>query len=501
MSLSPDVIRPRLAAVLGDQLEVAESLGSGAFAVVFRARDRFLERDVAVKVLDPELAPSDELQEQFLREARIIARVEHPHIVPLYNAESRGGLLYLVMRLLPGRTLGERLASEGMLLPGEAARLGHEIAQALAAAHQLGIIHRDVKPGNVLLDANGHAIVTDFGVSRLRGTAIDRPGITVGTPGYMSPEQILAGEIDGKADVYSLGVVLFEMLAGRPPFEATSVQALVQEHLTESPPNLATLRPELPSLLVEIVGRTLAKDAMDRPSAAELASALEVARTADALLTPRAARWRRFKRRLPYMGIPAVAGLLLWAGTSMLRQFLEAQNSGAAPRFEASGSAISQLLIDSLRNVAVLGASETPRYVMAPNSRNGDLLIATDSALIVVQGDKARRFARRAGFSLELVGSQTSPSDSGLAIVRLPSVKPETVFTDLSGVTISRLSASIPYILGHGRSEARTTTRIRFTGIDPRVQPVVLSAGAILLVVVSWYHVQKRRTARPNDDT
>jgi serine/threonine-protein kinase len=183
MPIDAELMRARLATAVGESLVLGELLGTGAFAAVFRAHDPFLERDVAIKVLDPALDVAGELQEQFLHEARTVAGVEHPHIVPLYTAESREGLVYLVMRLLPGQSLATRLKTSGPMEFVEAARLAHEVAMALATAHDHGVVHRDIKPENILLDGAGHATVTDFGIARVtarqRGEAA---GFSSGTP-------------------------------------------------------------------------------------------------------------------------------------------------------------------------------------------------------------------------------------------------------------------------------------------------------------------------------
>src|SRR6478672_13442765 len=187
MSIDITTLRPKLEAALGERLQLGALLGQGGFAAVFRAHDPFLERDVAIKVLDPALAVDAALEEQFLHEARTIAAAEHPHIVPLYSAESAGGLLYLVMRLLPGHSLVDRIA-EGKLPAAEAARIALECAGALAAAHAVGVVHRDIKPANILLDANGNATVTDFGIALVtsRPAAARDVGSTTDTPHYMS---------------------------------------------------------------------------------------------------------------------------------------------------------------------------------------------------------------------------------------------------------------------------------------------------------------------------
>lgn len=181
MSIDIATLRPKLEAALGEQLQLGPLLGQGGFAAVFRARDPFLERDVAIKVLDPSLAVDASLEEQFLHEARTIAAAEHPHIVPLYSATSTAGLLYLVMRLLPGQSLADRIA-EGKLPAAEAVRIALECARALAAAHAVGVVHRDIKPGNILLDANGNATVTDFGIALVTSRpARELLGSTTGT--------------------------------------------------------------------------------------------------------------------------------------------------------------------------------------------------------------------------------------------------------------------------------------------------------------------------------
>lgn len=495
MSFSPDAVHSRLADALGDGFAVGDVLGSGSYAVVFRAKDRLLERDVAVKVLDPDLSPSESAQGDFLREARIIARVEHPYIVPLYSAQSSHGLLYLVMRLLPGRTLAERLKAEGALPPGEAARLAHEIAQALAAAHQREVIHRDVKPSNVLLDRAGHAIVTDFGISRLREARAEADGISVGTPGYMSPEQILAEDVDGRSDVYSLGVVLFEMLAGRPPFQAASIQTLLQKHLHEPPPDLRQLRPQTPLVLASLVARTLSKNAHDRPSSAELAAALAAARAPQALLSPRAARWRKYRQRIPMLGIGSIAALLVWSLMSSVLRTAEMRTSGDPPRLEAAREAIPKDLIDSLRSVGVLGSREIPTYVFVPGGRAGrGMFVVSDSGVIIAQGSTVRRTSRHSSFTLELVPpSPDSTGIGGLAILHVRGAsKPDTIYAGLSGVALSRLEGWFSYLVGSSDPTKRTS-RIAIEDIAIRWVPVQLFALTSLLGMAVWYVMRWRR--------
>jgi serine/threonine protein kinase len=195
-------------------------------------------------VLDPSLAVDAALEEQFLHEARTIAAAEHPHIVPLYSANSSGGLLYLVMRLLPGQSLEDRIAG-GKLPAAEAARIALECARALAAAHAVGVVHRDIKPGNILLDTNGNATVTDFGIALVTSRpARELVGSTSGTPHYMSPEQSLGERVDGRSDVYALGVVLYEMLTGTLPFPGRSVTEVIAKHISAPIPRVSEREPE-----------------------------------------------------------------------------------------------------------------------------------------------------------------------------------------------------------------------------------------------------------------
>jgi len=385
MPIDTEALRPRLAAALGDDLQLGDLLGSGGFAAVFRAHDPFLQRDVAIKVLDPDLGLSADLEEQFLHEARIIAGTEHPHIVPLYAAESRGGLLYLVMRLLPGQSLADRIKA-GKLPPAEAARLALEVGRALAAAHEKGVVHRDIKPDNILLDANGHATVTDFGISRVVARpATEGAGMTVGTPHYMSPEQAMGEEVDGRADVYSLGVVLFEMLVGHPPFEGRNLTELLAKHISAPPPKVSELEPETPAALVALVDRMLAKEPAKRPDSAELVTLLVAATTPDALLSPRAVRWKRRRKRLGYLAVAMVsAGVVLYGvvrvGVSLVTAFLE---PGVDPVLITSGALVPDSLIRIAREEGSLLEGEVATFAFIPAGGSAaDLLLMTDSVLI-----------------------------------------------------------------------------------------------------------------------
>jgi serine/threonine-protein kinase len=456
VTIDPEALRRRLAAALGEELQLGELLGIGASGAVFRARDPRLERDVAVKVLDPALGITSDLEAEFLREARIVSSVEHPHIVPIYAAEARNGLLYLVMRLLPGRTLRDRLAEGGALAPTEAARLAHEIAKALELAHARGVVHRDIKPDNVLMDSVGNAIVTDFGVSVVTGRA-DAPdalGATVGTPSYMSPEQALGEAVDGRSDVYALGIMLFEMLTGRVPFEGRSVRELIAKHVAAPPPDVSAIRPSTPAGLAALVSRMLAKAPAERPDSAELVRLLTAARTPDALLSPADVRRRRRRKRLTYLGIAAAAAVLVLGvgGTLVIRAVVgisRAMNSGPPPALDAFGTAIPDSIADAFRGSGGLAPGERPAYAFIPAGAGTDAaLLLTDVAIIHKAGGEPRRLPiADADFALNFRKPGKGPDTVGTLIVSVPGAAPDTIYTRLGGIEFSRLRTSLATVM------------------------------------------------------
>jgi serine/threonine protein kinase len=233
---------------------------------------------VAIKVLRPELAAALGA-ERFLREIEIAARLTHPHILALHDSGEANGFLYYVMPYLEGESLRDRLKREAQLPVEEAVRIAREVASALSYAHSQDVVHRDIKPENVLL-SGGEAVVADFGIARALAAAgaekLTDTGLAVGTPGYMSPEQATAEQhIDGRADIYALGCVLYEMLAGHPPFLGTTAQEVLARHTLDPVPPLRTIRPELPPALERAVLKALAKSPADRfPSAAAFSEAL-----------------------------------------------------------------------------------------------------------------------------------------------------------------------------------------------------------------------------------
>ena len=272
------VLRIALEAALGQQYEIVRQLGHGGMGAVYLARERALERFVAVKVLRPELAEAQEGRERFRREARIAAQLSHPGILPLHTFGEVGGVWYFVMGYVRGITLAERLRIERRLSSGEAQRMLAELADALDCAHRSGVIHRDIKPANILLDADtGRAMLADFGIAKVQdGDSLTATGMVVGTPSFMSPEQgIGARDVDARSDVYSLGAVGYAMLSGHEPFASTADDVLVVRRLTSNPPPLHAVAPDVPTDLAAIVMRCLARDPAQRwPSARALHDAL-----------------------------------------------------------------------------------------------------------------------------------------------------------------------------------------------------------------------------------
>ncbi|MFC1662036.1 protein kinase [Gemmatimonadota bacterium] len=264
---SPENTEARLKAALADRYAIEHEIDSGGMATVYRARDLKHDRTVAVKVLKPELAEAIGA-DRFLREIRTTANLSHPHILPLHDSGEAEGFLFYVMPFVEGESLRDRLEREGQLPVEEAVQIGQEISDALAYAHEKGVIHRDVKPANILLE-RGHALLADFGIAQAKAgveeTKLTGSGMSLGTPSYMSPEQIGGeGEVDGRADQYALGCVLYEMLAGRPPFEGADIQTVMRQHLAADPPNLTQARATVPKGVARAVHRALAKHPADR---------------------------------------------------------------------------------------------------------------------------------------------------------------------------------------------------------------------------------------------
>jgi tetratricopeptide (TPR) repeat protein/tRNA A-37 threonylcarbamoyl transferase component Bud32 len=412
-----------LQAALGPQYRLERELGRGGMGVVFLATDTTLDRRVAIKVVHPELAPHQSITRRFLTEARTIARLRHPNIVAIHAAGSADGLLYYVMDEVAGESLRQRLTREGRLDTEETARIVSDLAAALHAAGRAGVVHRDVKPENVLLDdSGGRALLADFGIARaVAGDASGSStgqGVALGTPVYMSPEQAAGEEIDTRSDLYALGVVAYEMLAGHPPFQGTH-RVVVSKHIAERPVSIDRLRPEAPKALAAAVMRALEKQPSERwQTGEELRQAIAGER---AVVRPD----RRIRRRL--IGVAAVALALLTATVGLVRR-----NPGP-PRGVNPRHSILVLPFDNVRedrsvdwlregSVSMLGLnlSQWNDLTVVDHERLHDLLARHRLKVGDNIGlDMARRLAREAGVWTVVLGDFTPAGDSLHLVARV----------------------------------------------------------------------------------
>jgi tetratricopeptide (TPR) repeat protein len=299
---------------IGDKYTIEREIGRGGMAVVFLARDARHDRRVGLKVLRPELAASIGA-DRFLREIQIEASLQHPHILPLYDSDRTNGTLYYTMPYVEGETLRQRLERESQLPLGDVVRITEQVSDAVSYAHSRGVVHRDLKPENIML-TEGHALVSDFGVARALseagGEKLTESGIAVGTPAYMSPEQATGSPVDSRSDVYSLGLMVYEMLAGDPPFTGNTPQMVMAKQASERVPSLEIVRPNVPLELVEVVEKALAKVPADRyQTAHDFGTALSKGATGKTRTVRPRIRGRRRLTAAMSVAVLAVA-LLVW---------------------------------------------------------------------------------------------------------------------------------------------------------------------------------------------
>src|SRR3954465_6240258 len=285
---------PSATRVFANRYELGEEIGHGGMADVYLAHDRLLDRRVAVKVLSPQFASDPTNVERFRREAQAAAGLNHPHIVAVYDWGQEDDTSFIVMEYVPGQTLRQIMQSYGRLGPMDAARIAADIADALSFAHAHGVVHRDVKPGNVLVTPQGQVKVADFGIARAEtGEPLTKTGAVLGTATYFSPEQAQGFPLDGRSDVYALGVVLYEMVTGVAPFTASSPVSIAYKHVREAPTPPSTIVPELAGAMDHIVLTAMAKDVDERYQSAQ-------DMRADLL---------RFERGRPLVAAPVTAAL------------------------------------------------------------------------------------------------------------------------------------------------------------------------------------------------
>lgn len=410
----------RLQAALGSQYELGPELGRGGMGVVFLARDVTLARDVAVKAVHPELAIHSTIAQRFLAEARMIARLRHPNIVTVYTAGEADDILYFVMDRVPGESLRERLNREGKLPPEEARRITMDIAAAIDAAAGAGLVHRDVKPENILLESgSGRALLADFGIARALAaeplgvsSPVTGQGMVVGTPNYMSPEQAAGEDVDSRSDLYSLGVVAYEMVAGHPPFVGPS-RVVVSKHISEPPTTLTRIRPECPADLGAGIMRALAKAPGERfQSGSEFRAALGGTPTPAPLFA------RRRSRRALVAGV--VLAVVAIVAVAVARR-PAGPPDGVNPRLSMLVLPFDNVRDDQsiewMRNGSVnmlaLNMSQWTDMTVVDHERVHDLLArhnltATDDIGL----DMARQLARDAGVWTVVLGDYQQVGDS-----------------------------------------------------------------------------------------
>ncbi len=415
-----DDLRSRLAAALADRYAVEREVGSGGMATVFLAQDLKHGRAVAIKVLKPDLAQAVGA-ERFLREINIAAQLQSPHILPLLDSGAAGELLYYVMPYVAGDSLRGRLVRDGALPPSEAVRLFRDIVDGVAHAHRRGVVHRDLKPDNVML-AERHALVMDFGVAKAMRDAssshnLTSIGISLGTPAYMAPEQAAADpNVDHRADIYALGVMAYEMLSGQPPFTGAPQQILAA-HITKPTPPITDARPGLPPALAQVVMRCLEKDPGARyQSAEELLHVIEGLSTpTPSLVTPINATAPTPARRSPMTLLAGAAGLVVlgWGGWALLRGVLDrqwVQSTGIPEMIRLTTAAENDSAFDVALRIQAIAPDDTTLLKYLPRI----------SRKAVFESEPAGATVWRAAFpdttDWRLIG--TTPTDSVLVPLR-----------------------------------------------------------------------------------
>jgi len=335
---------------LGGRYRIERELGRGGMAKVFLGTDTVLGRTVAVKVLAPQYADDDSFVQRFRREAQAAASITHPNIVSVFDTGSDDGVHFIVMEYVEGRTLAEILAGGGRILPDRAIDIAIDVDRALEAAHARGVIHRDIKPGNIMLDPRGDVKVTDFGIARVTTTAdtVAQTAAIMGTAAYLSPEQAQGLPNDGRSDIYSLGCVLYEMVTGRPPFLGDSPVAVASKQVLEQPVPPSRINPDITADLDAVILRTLAKNPANRyQSADEMRADLE-----------------RAKRGLPVLATP-----LLAAGATQVLDPPPAQATQVLPPPEPERGTNWVPIVVTLVLIALLGAL---LWFLAANVLNND---------------------------------------------------------------------------------------------------------------------------------
>jgi eukaryotic-like serine/threonine-protein kinase len=438
MGHGPDSLFLEFQAAVAGRYSLERELGRGGMGVVYLAREVRLDRPVAVKLLPPAKATDAALRERFLREARTAAKLSHPNILPIFSVDEIGGFVFFAMAYVEGETLTERLRARGPLAPTDAARLLREVAWALGYAHERGVVHRDVKPDNILLEAgSGRALVADFGIAAAISGAGSLSGAeVVGTPEFMSPEQALGESVDARSDLYSLGIVGYLALSGRLPFEAERATEVLAKQVTSPPPGLATVVAGVPRRFAQAIDRCLAKDPAERPQsgpqfADQLGQLLEQRRELPLPL-------RAFVRHDARLDDPTV----------LVYPFALLGGSVLAGMFLGAGVAVGTL---------VLGIAFTPLAVLMTRARrllragydHGDLTLAFKVAIDQDLEERAYTSGLKSASLIEKVLRWIGLIGLGTAIVSIPTFFVDVVpaawmyFLGMSGAVFSGIPSLV----------------------------------------------------------
>jgi len=443
----------RLRSALAERYRIERELGRGGMAIVYLATDLKHDRAVALKVLRPELA-SALGPERFLREIQTVARLSHPHILPLFDSGEADGLLYYVMPFMAGESLRDRLDREGPLGLEETLRIAAQVVEALGRAHQGGVIHRDVKPANILFEA-GQALVSDFGIARAvdaaGGERMTQTGMAVGTPAYMSPEQATGSAADARSDVYSLACIVYEMLVGEPPFTGATPRAVLARHATDEARPVSELRPDVPASVGRTLDRALAKDPADRyATATDFGAALAEANTTAAI-----EREARRRRRGRAARVAAAAAVLAGLGAG---GWWLARTLGGPPIERLAVLPLANLTNDPEEDYLVAGVHDALINELA---QSGIAVIARQSVLRYASTEQPiREIAAELDLDAVIEGSVMPRGDSVDVTLRLVDARSEeplwsgrfdrplrdiaALYRDVSGVMVDRIGGHAP---------------------------------------------------------
>jgi len=469
-------LQTRLQAALEGRYLVRRLLGRGGMGAVFLATDIALDREVAIKLLPPEMAHDENFVRRFEQEARTAAKLDHPNIMPIYGVEGIDDLHFFVMKFVAGRSLDQVLEA-GPLPTDVAQQILWEAACALGHAHQRGFVHRDIKPANILLDADGHVMLTDFGISKALQSAsqFTATGQVIGTPHYLSPEQARGAELDGRSDQYSLGIVGYRALSGQLPFDEESVHTLLYKHIYEMPPPLEQVRPEVPAFLATAIRRALNKNPDDRfPTMEDFATAVwpehpvaagrKVRRVSRAPSTPSGAPTqitpsplpRTKRRRWP----AAVLGVLVLAG---------------------GGAAAALVLGRTKTGPAASVGPETGTTVRQPAGATGGVPVTRPESVIAARPEPAapapveRRpppAAQRPPAPQPVPQAAAAPAVGYLTVDATP----------FGTVYIDRLEIGDTPLARHTLSPGRHIVEVRREGYRTAVDTVMITAGNVTVV-------------------